>query len=121
MDATPLDSTEMDGDSESNDSRDDMDMEHDCEEIPAAIPAPQPSPQKRYRCKDPELLQATSPRLFGKQAAERVVTMKRTNKLCQSDGCVFSVGQPGQPARADGTVYCVWCDAEGMKKHLQKL
>ena len=52
-----------------------------------AAASPGPSPNKRYRCKDPELLDPA--------------TLTRNKKLCQAAKCVFSTGQPGQPARAE--------------------
>ena len=64
--------------------------------------SPGPSPNKRYRCKDPELLQLVpSGRVHGKRPDKRPATLKRNAKLCQAASCVFSTGQPGQPARAN--------------------
>ena len=81
--------------------------------------SPGPSPTKRYRCKDPELLQlVSSGRVHGKQPDTRPATLKRTAKLCQAASCVFSTGQPGQPARAQHSEFCMWCDPEAMKVEL---
>ena len=74
-------------------------------EVANPILSPRPSPNKRYRCKDPELLQPG--------------TTKRNYKLCQAEGCIFSTGQPGQPARAMHAQFCMWCDPEAMKAELQ--
>ena len=80
--------------------------------------SPAPSPNKRYRCKDPELLQEVSKRMREKQPGPRQVVIKRNAKLCQTEGCIFSTGQPGQPARAS-TTYCMWCDPEAMRLELE--
>jgi len=82
-------------------------------------PPPLPSPRKRHRTEDPELLVPTSPRIFGKQSIERVVTMKPSTRYCQGEQCVFSRGKPGQPAHVDGKTYCHWCDAEAMSELLK--
>ena len=72
------------------------------------------SPSRRRTAKeaDPELttLMELSPsrRHCGKQAA--VMVLRRSSKLCQHPGCVFSRGKPGEPARAENTTYCLWCD-----------
>ena len=76
-----------------------------------------PSPTKRYRCKDPELLVSSIQRLRGKTTGPVLVTMKRNAKLCQAAHCVFSTGQPGQPARATAEL-CMWCDSKAMIKAL---
>ena len=95
----------------------------DASRASASIPEPRlplHSPNKRYRCKDPEILVPTSPRIFGKQTIERVVTMKRNANLCQREECFFSIGQPGQPARAARPgIYCIWCDPQTMKTRLE--
>ena len=76
-----------------------------------------PSPTKRYRCKDPELLVSSMQRLHGKTSGPVLVTMQRNAKLCQAAHCVFSTGQPGQPARATAEL-CMWCDSKAMTKAL---
>ena len=76
-----------------------------------------PSPNKRYRCKDPELIVSSIQRLRGKTTGPVLVTMKRNAKLCQAAHCVFSTGQPGQPARATAD-FCMWCDSKAMTKAL---
>ena len=76
-----------------------------------------PSPSKRYRCKDPELLVSSIQRLRGKTTGPVLVTMQRNAKLCQAAHCVFSTGQPGQPARATAD-FCMWCDSKAMTKAL---
>jgi len=47
------------------------------------------------------------------------VSLRRFGHLCQAEGCIFSTGQPGQPARAEHSRFCMWCDAEAMKAELQ--
>lgn len=81
------------------------------------VASPAASPNKRYRCKDPELLQEFSQRLHGKQPGPRPVTIRRNTKLCQAEGCMFSTGQPGQPARSSAT-FCMWCDPAAMEVEL---
>ena len=76
-----------------------------------------PSPTKRYRCKEPELLESVkSGRVIGKQPDPRPVVVKRNTKLCQAADCKFSTGQPGQPARAKGSAFCTWCEPGAVAK-----
>ena len=42
----------------------------------------------------------------------------RNAKLCQALACVYNTAQPGQPARADGKRYCIWCDSQSMDEAL---
>ena len=51
------------------------------------------SPSKRHR---------------GKQAAQLV--LRRSSKLCQMSSCIYSRARPGEPARAEDSLYCVFCD-----------
>ena len=82
--------------------------------------SPRPSPKKRYRCKDPELLESvTSGRVSGKQSDPRPTIVKRNAKLCQAADCKFSTGQPGQPARAEGATFCMWCEPGAIKTTLE--
>ena len=86
-----------------------------------AMGSPGPSPSKRYLCKDPELmtLERKGVVVRGKQPDTRPIILKRNAKLCQAASCVFSTGQPGQPARAEGRELCIWCDPEAMEAELE--
>lgn len=81
--------------------------------------SPGPSPSKRYRCKNPELQEEVKcGGVMEKQPDPRPIAVKRNAKLCQAASCMHSTGQPGQPARAEGTALCMWCDPAAMKVEL---
>ena len=70
------------------------------------------SPSKRHR---------------GKQAAQLV--LRRSSKLCQMSSCIYSRARPGEPARAEDSLYCVFCDpvrmaaameSEADRKHIRQ-
>ena len=77
-----------------------------------------PSPNKRYRVKtpaplaEPTLVPSPKKRHTGKQPPQ--MELRRNPKLCQMAECVYNCAQPGQPAIARDTNYCVWCDPELM-------
>jgi len=55
-------------------------------------------------------------RLFSKQRAE--LQPVRRARFCQEPACVYNSASPGQPARADESSYCIWCDPEAMSRTL---
>ena len=80
------------------------------------------SPSKRHRGKQaPQLVLgegenamelSPSKRHRGKQAPQLV--LRRSSKLCQMSTCIYSRSKPGEPGRADDSLYCVFCDPARM-------
>ena len=42
----------------------------------------------------------------------------RNAKLCQALVCGYNTANPGQPARAEGKQFCIWCDSQSMDEAL---
>ena len=72
----------------------------------------------RKRCgsktAEPEEVCTPSKRHCGKQSP--VLCVRRNPKYCQHPECVYSRSEPGRPAWAPETTYCLWCDSDAMKE-----
>ena len=62
---------------------------------------------------EPENVLSPSKRHRGKQPLELIV--RRSSKLCQMPACCFNRSNPGTPAVARDSMYCIWCDDDRMK------
>ena len=55
-----------------------------------------------------------------RKKAPTPLVLKRSQKYCQKDDCVFSRGEPGKPARKEtDQEYCAWCDERLLAQALQ--